>query len=80
MRADLTDLLMRALQKCVEQAQFTNRFKSGGMDRVAAEVAQKVSVLLQDEDLDSGPRQQKSQHHSGRATAYDATAELRSLG
>jgi hypothetical protein len=35
------------------------------MDGVAAEVAQEVGVFLQNQDLNSGPRQQKPQHHSG---------------
>ena len=35
------------------------------MDRVATEVAQEVSALLQNQDLDSGPCQQVPQHHPG---------------
>src|SRR5215467_3594225 len=50
---DLTDFLMRELQKLVEQAQFMHCFKSRGMHRVAAEVTQEVSMLLQNDYFDS---------------------------
>ena len=42
------------------------------MDGVAAEVAQEVAVLLQDDRLDAGARQQEAQHHAGRAATHDA--------
>jgi hypothetical protein len=46
------------------------------MDRVAAEIAQKIGVLLENKDIDPRPRQEVSQRHSGRAAASDATAAL----
>src|SRR5215831_3251111 len=72
--ADLTDLLMRPLQKLFEQTQLIHGFKSRGMNRVAAEIPQKIGVLLQNQDFDSSPRQKVSQHHPGRAAASDTTA------
>src|SRR5215469_6123642 len=48
---DLTDFLMRPLQKLFKQTQLVYRFKSGGMNRVAAEVSQEVSMLLQNQDV-----------------------------
>src|SRR5580704_13598801 len=47
------------------------------MDRVATEVTQKVSVLLQNQNLDSGTCQQVPQHHPGGATAHDAACYRR---
>jgi hypothetical protein len=44
------------------------------MYRVAAEVAQEIGVLFEHENIDSGARQQQSQHHPGRAAARDATS------
>ena len=46
------------------------------MDRVAAEIAQKIGVLLENKDIDSRPRQEVSEHHPGRAAASYATAAL----
>ena len=48
-------------------------FESRRMDRVTAEVAQKIFVLFEDDDFDSSTRQQKAKHHSRRAAAGDAT-------
>ena len=42
------------------------------MDGVAAEIAEKIGVLLDDDDLDAGACQQKAEHHPGRAAAHDA--------
>jgi hypothetical protein len=44
------------------------------MDRVAAKVAQKVFMLLENNNFDSGPGEQKAKHHSSRSTARDAAA------
>ena len=43
------------------------------MDRVAAEVAKKVAMLLQHGDLHAGAREQKAEHPAGRSAANDAT-------
>ena len=42
------------------------------MDRVPAEVAQEVGVLLEDEDVDAGAGEEEAQHHAGRPAAGDA--------
>jgi hypothetical protein len=57
--ADFTNLLLvRPLQKFIKHSKLVHHFESRRMNRVATEVAQKVSVLLQNQDLDSGPCQQ----------------------
>src|SRR6266851_4103754 len=75
-RADLADLLMRPLQKLLKQTELVHRFERRGMDGVAAEVAQEVSMLLENQDLDPGPREEEAEHHASRATACDTTADL----
>ena len=50
------------------------------MDRVAAEIAQKILMLLQHDHLDAGAREQEAQHHAGRPAAGDATGCLDWLG
>jgi hypothetical protein len=42
------------------------------MDRVAAEVAQEVVVLLQHRHAHASARQQVAEHQAGRAAAGDA--------
>src|SRR5215472_8624993 len=49
-----------------------HQFKSRGMNRVTTKVMQKVSVLLQNLGLDSGARQQISQHHSRWSASHNA--------
>ena len=50
-------------------------FEGGGMKRVAAEVAQEIGMLLQDDNLDSGACEQKSKHHAGWTPARDTTTD-----
>ena len=68
--ADLTreraHLLMRALEEIVENAELVHDLERGGMNGVAAEIAQKIGVLLQHHDIDAGAGQQEAQHHAGR--------------
>ena len=42
------------------------------MNRVAAEIAEEIGVLLQHHDLNAGARQQESEHHAGGTAAGDA--------
>ena len=42
------------------------------MHGVAAEVAEKIRMFFQHHDIDTGARQQKAEHHAGRAAAGDA--------
>ena len=66
------DLLMRQLQELVDQAEFEHQLERRGMNRVAAEIAEEIGVLLQHHDADAGARQQESKHHPGGAAAGDA--------
>lgn len=43
-------LLVRELKELIEQAQFEQQFEGGGMDRVAAEIAEEIAVLFEDGD------------------------------
>jgi len=77
--ADLAYFLMRPLEKLVEQTQLVHRFKSRGVNRVAAEVSQEVSVLLQNQDVDSCACEQEAKHHPGRAASGDTTPAVEFL-
>ena len=67
----LTHLLMRAFEEGVENAELVHDFERGGMDGVAAKVAQEIGVLLQHHDVDAGAGQQETEHHAGWAAAGD---------
>src|SRR6516164_11311181 len=43
------------------------------MNRVAAKIAQEISVLLEHQDIDTRASQQETCHHPGRSAARDAT-------
>ena len=53
--------------------------EGGGMDRVPAEVAQEVGVLLEHEDVDARPGEQHPEHHARRTAARDAAAHRNHL-
>ncbi len=74
LRADRRELLMRALEELVDHAEFVHQFERGRMDRVAAEVAEEVGVLLEDGHVDAGAREEEAEHHAGRPAADDAAA------
>ena len=44
----------------------------GWMNRIAAKIAKKILVLLQDHHVHAGARQQVTEHHARRASAHDA--------
>jgi hypothetical protein len=64
-------LLMRAFQEIIENAEFVHDLERGRMDGVAAEIAQKIDVLLQHHDVYAGAGQEKPEHDAGGAAAGD---------
>ena len=72
LRGQRFDLLMRQLQEFIDQAKFDHQFERRGMNRVAAEIAEEIGVLLQHDHVDASTSQQEPQHHSGGAAAGDA--------
>ena len=54
LRAEHARFLMRQLQKVIEDTQFVHHFERRRMNGVAAEVAQKIGMLLEDENVDAG--------------------------
>src|SRR6266478_8898641 len=72
--AEFSDLLMRAFEKLFDQTELVDDFERGWMNRIAAKVAKEISMLLEHDHRDARARQQKPEHHSGRATAGNAAA------
>ena len=71
-RAELGRLLVRQLEELVEQAKLAHHFERRGMDGVAAEIAQEVGVLFEDDDVDARAREQEAEHQPARTAADDA--------
>ena len=69
---ELADLRVGELEEAFEEAEFVEDFEGGGVDGVAAEVAEEVLVLFEDGDVDAGAGEQEAEHHAGGASADDA--------
>src|SRR5258705_5726808 len=67
-----SQFLMRRPQERLQQSQLVHDLEGGGVDCVAAKVAQEVGVLFENNNVDAGAREKKSQHHPGGSTASDA--------
>ena len=68
----LTDFLVWQLQQIVEDAELVENFQRRRMDGIAAEVAEEISVLLQNLDANPGAGEQQAEHHPGGSPTYDA--------
>ena len=66
------DLLVREGEEGVEDAELVHDVEGGGMDGVAAEVAEEVFVFFKDGDIDALAGEQEAEHDAGGASAYDA--------
>src|ERR1700693_5166538 len=75
-RANFTELLMRALEEFVEKAELVHEFQGGGMNGVAAKIAEKIGVLFEDEDFDTSAGEKKTQNHACGAPANDTASGL----
>src|SRR5262245_21556148 len=71
---ELTNLLMRQLEKFFEQSQLAHHLERRGVDRIATKITQEIAVLFQHQNFDARARQEIAQHHTGRAAAGDAAA------
>src|SRR5258708_20571774 len=69
-------LLMRALQELLENAKFIHQLQSGWMNRIAAEITQKIAVLFEHDHINTRARQQKAEHHPSRTAAGNAPPRL----
>ena len=69
--ADFAELLVRDAEEIVEEAEFVDELEGGGVDGVAAEVAEEVGVFFEDEDFDAGAGEEEAEDHAGGAAAGD---------
>jgi len=73
----LGDFLMGTKKKIIKEAQFVHDFERRWMNRVASKIPQEVSVLFENDDVDTGASEKKSEDHSGRPTANDTAPNVR---
>jgi hypothetical protein len=66
---------MRQAQQLLGQAELVEQPQGGGVQGVAAEVAEEVAVLLQHQHLHPSPGQQQPQHGPGRPAPGDHTGD-----
>ena len=78
--AKLAHLLMRALEELFEEAEFVHQFERGGVDGIAAKVAQEIGVFFEEQDFDACASEEEAKHHAGGPAAYDAAARLKEIG
>ena len=71
---------MRNAQEGVEEPDLTKDVERRRVHGVAAEVAQKVVVLLEHDDVDAGAREQESGDRSRGSAAGDATVSVQREG
>jgi hypothetical protein len=67
-------------EEAIKQAELVEELEGGGVDGVAAEVAEEVGVLLEDGDFNAGAGEQEAEHDSGRASADDAAGGVEGGG
>jgi len=60
------------LEKLVEETELIEDFECGGMDGVAAEVAEEVGVFFKNCDSDALAREKVAEHDSGGTSSDDA--------
>ena len=78
-RLQLFGALVRQRQQLIQQAQMVHHLQRGGMNGVAAKIAQKVGVFFNDDHLQARARQQVAGHQARRAAADDAAVSGKRL-
>src|SRR5699024_11201205 len=58
-------------EELLGQAELTQQLLGGGVDGVPSEVSEEVRMLLQHDDVHSGPGEQQTGHEAGRSAAGD---------
>ena len=60
---------MRQFEQACVEAKLAHHFERRGVQRIAAEVAKEIGMLLEHQDIDAGAGEEQAQHHSGRPAA-----------
>ena len=68
---------MRPLEEAIEHAELVEDFHGRRVDRVAAEIAEEIGVLLENADPAPGAREKEAGHHARRPAADDDQVRIR---
>ena len=71
--ANRCQLLVRQLQKVVQEVQLIEKLQRGRMDGIAPEITEEIAMLLEHDHLHTGASQQIAQHHPCGAATDDTT-------
>ena len=78
--ADGSQLLVGDLQEFFEKTEFVHQFESGRMDRMAAKIPEKIVVLFENGDRNTGAGEEIAEHHPGRPTTDDTAGGIEGSG
>jgi len=70
-RAEIGHLGVRQPEEGLGESQLVQHLQRGRVDGVAAEITQKIRVLLEHRDAQAGAHEQQTQHHPRRSAAGD---------
>src|SRR6266496_1070914 len=73
MRFNSAQFVMWLAQQVFEQAKLVHDLERRRMNGVAAKIAKEILVFLKDGHFHAGASQKKSQHHTSRSAAGNAT-------
>jgi hypothetical protein len=79
LRVEMASFIMRALQERIENPEFVHYLKRRGVDGVAAEVSQEISMLFEDDDFYPRPGEKEAEHHARRPSADDTAPDVHLL-
>src|SRR5262245_30339034 len=77
--AKLTYFLVGQPEQVFQNTELMHQLERGWVNGVTAKVAQEIGMLLEDNDVDAGTRQQEAKHQSRRTAAGNAAARLHVL-
>jgi hypothetical protein len=76
LRVEMARFVVRPLQERIEKSEFVHHFERRGVDGVAAEVPQEISMLFEDHDLYPRTGEKEAEHHAGRPSADDTAPDV----
>jgi hypothetical protein len=74
--AQLVQFLVRQPEEFLQQTELVHEIERGRVNRVAAEIAVEICVLLEHRHVHAGAGQQVTGHHSRRPAAHDEATRL----
>jgi hypothetical protein len=74
--SQLAGFLVRPFQEFGKQSEFVQHLHRGRVNGITAKIAEKVGVLLENQNLNAGPGEQESEHDAGGPATGDTAANV----